>query len=326
MLPLTIFFLVFAFLACRCLYDLTIVKQFAIAGKNYTHQETISTGGLEAKEELIQIAWEGTLTVRTDADTGTFTMTSADHLITTGALVDIYWTNDDDTIGSRRGVIVGTVSTTSVPFDLGQGDDLPDAATVCQVALVNTYSTNFDGDDVAALVASADFASCTIVLKGSLINGPTALNFGTSSPVTVFTLPAQARVTNVRVQVVTAFNGTAPTVKVGISGTTAKYSDTGDSNLKVVGVYDKTVTTNADAGTNAIILTYAADSSSAGAAVVYITYRIEHLAIELPANAAYDWLGLGTNPIAGDDIDQILMSHNDITTERAVRVSASLDI
>lgn len=50
----------------------------------------------------------------------------------------------------------------------------------------------------------------------------TALAFGTSSPLTLFTLPANAAVLRVAIIVDTAFDGT-PTVSIGIAGTTSKY-------------------------------------------------------------------------------------------------------
>lgn len=70
----------------------------------------------------------GTLTTRTDANTGTITL-AADHGITTGQIVDVYWAT-----GMKFNVTVGTVSGTSVPIDLGSGDDLPSTSTAVVVA------------------------------------------------------------------------------------------------------------------------------------------------------------------------------------------------
>lgn len=61
----------------------------------------------------------GTLSTRTDDDEGTLTL-AADHTVTTGAKIDIYWDG-----GMRYGCTVGTVATTSVPFSGGAGDNLP---------------------------------------------------------------------------------------------------------------------------------------------------------------------------------------------------------
>jgi hypothetical protein len=102
----------------------------------------------------------------------------------------------------------------------------------------------------------------------------TALAFGSTSPVTAFTLPANAVVHLVEVIVDTAFNGTAPTMSVGISGTTSKYMPATAVDLKTTGSYEYRANLIADGGTNAIIITYAADSSSAGAARVMVRYSI----------------------------------------------------
>lgn len=309
-------------------YDLTIVKQHQLAGKSYVHQQTKTAGDVEGKEEPIPVAAAGTLTTRTDANTGTLTMDSADHGITTGDVIDIYWTDDDGVSGSRRGVNVGSVAGTSVPFDVGLGDNLPDADTVVQAAVVQVFATSFEGNDMTALVASADSTKATIVLKSTLTDD-TALAFGTSSPATAFTLPANAIVSQVKVTVHTAFNGSAPTLSVGISGTVAKYMGTGDNDLKTVGVYTFEPGLQAKETTDSIILTYVADSSTVGAATVTIYYKVEELAIRLPLNGSYDWTdddpAGATNPLAGDSIDEINMTIADTVTARNARVAALLD-
>lgn len=140
-------------------FDLTVLKQFALAGKNFSHQQTLSKGGMEGVEQLIPVAQAGTLSTRTDANTGILTMDSEDHGIETGNKIDLYWDG-----GSRRGVTVGTVDGDSVPIDLGAGDNLPDEDTVVQAAVVQVYEVSINGDDVVALVAAADSSKCTIVL------------------------------------------------------------------------------------------------------------------------------------------------------------------
>lgn len=91
---------------------------------------TVNQDGSEytAEDEIdfeLGTAWAGTLTTRTDANTGTLTMTDADHTITTGARLDVYWVDDDGVNYCQRGITVGTVSGTSVPIDSGVGDNLP---------------------------------------------------------------------------------------------------------------------------------------------------------------------------------------------------------
>ncbi len=102
----------------------------------------------------------------------------------------------------------------------------------------------------------------------------TSLAFGTSSPLTMFTLPANAVIAWVKVIVDTAFNGTAPTLSIGVSGTTSKYMAATEIDLKTTGIYEVDPGLTADGSTNALIGTYSADSSSAGAARILVAYSI----------------------------------------------------
>lgn len=102
----------------------------------------------------------------------------------------------------------------------------------------------------------------------------TSLAFGTGSPLTMFTLPANAVISFVKIIVDTAFNGTAPTVSIGVSGTVSKYMAATEVDLKTVGVYEVDPGLAAEGSTNAMIATYAADSSSAGAARILVEYAI----------------------------------------------------
>lgn len=92
----------------------------------------------------------GTLTTRTDNDTGTLTLSSG-HGVMTGNTVDVFW---NDHANSRLGMTVGTVSGTSVPIDGGTGDNLPAAATAVQV--VNQDAVL--GDPIWKIVAMEGFA------------------------------------------------------------------------------------------------------------------------------------------------------------------------
>lgn len=99
----------------------------------------------------------------------------------------------------------------------------------------------------------------------------TSLAFGTGSPLAMFTTGAADVINKVELIVDTAFNGTAPTASIGIAGTTSKYSSTTDFDLKTVGVYEVHPGLIAG-GAEALIATYAADTSSAGAARIQIYY------------------------------------------------------
>lgn len=106
-------------------------------------------GGI-GQEVALPAGKAGTLTTRTDDNTGEATLT-AGHGITTGMIVDVFWTG-----GRRYGVTVGTVAGNVVPLDLGAGDNLPVATTALVVTEQVQIDMVVDGDNVPAV-----FAQCT---------------------------------------------------------------------------------------------------------------------------------------------------------------------
>jgi hypothetical protein len=102
-----------------------------IAGGHYTQKTSIEVGVLATvtPDTTVGPAKTGTLTTRTSDTVGTLTMT-AGHGIATGNRIDLFWSG-----GHRRGVVVGTVATNSVPITGGSGDVLP-AATTAITAMV----------------------------------------------------------------------------------------------------------------------------------------------------------------------------------------------
>ena len=122
---------------------------------------------------------------------------------------------------------------------------------------------NTEWDDVGPA------ASVTAVNK----NFRAALAFGTSTPVAIGTpAAANAIISKVIVDVTTAFDGTAPTLDIGVSGTTDLYMDQTEIDLKTIGTYIVDLY-ELDSGPTAIIGTYAADSSAAGAASILVKYE-----------------------------------------------------
>lgn len=121
-----------------------------------------------------------------------------------------------------------------------------------------------DGSGNLSWVTAGDTSLC--VKENS-----TTLAFGSSTPLSLFSTGASDVIKDISVVVDTAFNGTAPTVTVGIAGTTSKYSATTDVNLKVTGEYSIHPALDAQ-GAEALIATYAADSSSAGSARIIVSY------------------------------------------------------
>lgn len=125
----------------------------------------------------------------------------------------------------------------------------------------------------------ASFVGDTITLQWSTIAGgndktvvdTTTLAFGATSPLALFTLPANAVVLLVEVIVDTAFNGT-PTLSIGIAGTTSKYmpSTAIDLTAAATTIFEWKPGLTAAGGTENLIATYAAGGASAGSARIII--------------------------------------------------------
>lgn len=125
-----------------------------------------------------------------------------------------------------------------------------------------------DGSGNTSWVSAANTAPC-------LSQHSETVAFGASSPVTLFTLPANAVIYSIDVIVDTAFTGgTSPTLTVGVSGTTSKYVGSGDNDLTTAGRYMVHPSNLPDVSTEALIATYSAGGSSAGSARVITTYSV----------------------------------------------------
>jgi hypothetical protein len=118
-----------------------------------TYAVVVSLGGVSINQQLKKTAdhpnpYEeitlpagnaGTLTTRTDDNTGVATL-STGHGIVSADKVDVYWT------GGRRYGMVATVDTNAVTVDGGAGDNLPAATTALVVTEQKQINTAIDGD------------------------------------------------------------------------------------------------------------------------------------------------------------------------------------
>jgi len=121
-----------------------------------TYNIVVSIGGITINKQIsrtadhpnpysgvsLPAAKTGTLSTRTNDTDGELTMT-AGHGITTGQIIDIYWTG-----GVAYGATVGTVATNAVPFTGASGDVLPSQATAITAAVQVIINTQIDGDAV----------------------------------------------------------------------------------------------------------------------------------------------------------------------------------
>lgn len=97
----------------------------------------------------------GTLTTRTDDNTGVVTVASG-HGITASDTVDVYWAT-----GRRYGVDVTTAGATTLDIDLGSGDNLPAQSTAVVVVKQVVVNKAIDGDNVEIIGFLATLAADT---------------------------------------------------------------------------------------------------------------------------------------------------------------------
>jgi hypothetical protein len=142
---------------------MTFQHNFSALGKSAVQRETVTVDNTVVTDANLNAAKTGTLSTRTDDNTGTLTMDTG-HGITTGATIDLYWSG-----GSRRGVTVGTVATNSVPIDLGSGDNLPIATTAitAMVVIEETSGWAIAGNDIEGIIAGCPKPYTIVFLDGS---------------------------------------------------------------------------------------------------------------------------------------------------------------
>lgn len=109
-----------------------------------------SGDGLAVHEVTLPVGTAGSLTLRTDNDTGE--VTAAGHGLAQNDKVDVYWAT-----GVRYGMTVGVVAGNVVPIDLGAGDNLPAQSTAVVIVKQVNIVTNIDGDNlqIAGIMAKA---------------------------------------------------------------------------------------------------------------------------------------------------------------------------
>lgn len=136
----------------------------------------------------------GTLTTRTNNNTGTLTLETG-HGIATGNRLDVFWL--DPTTGQQRcqhKITAGTVSGNSVPISGGLGDNLPLAATAVTVQRVSEYDFLLNTPDLVALSVGGNAGGKVVLEKadGTVVHhqtltpgggGATWLTGSGSSPV-----------------------------------------------------------------------------------------------------------------------------------------------
>jgi len=108
-----------------------------------------ANGGLPPQHVSLPAGNAGTLSTRTDANTGVVTL-SAGHGVQTGNKVDVYWD------GGMRYGMTATVSGNDVTIDAGGGDDLPDESEAVVLTKQVTISLEFNSNNLVVIAAVAD--------------------------------------------------------------------------------------------------------------------------------------------------------------------------
>jgi len=113
---------------------------------NPSNVSFVTTVATEQTMTALNSSQTGTLSTRTDDDTGVCTLSSG-HGLSDGK-VDVYWSG-----GVRYGMD-GTVSGTEVTVDGGAGDNLPVVSTAVTVTAQTSIEVNFDGDDAQIIAVT----------------------------------------------------------------------------------------------------------------------------------------------------------------------------
>jgi hypothetical protein len=119
------------------------LRSFSFPGYSFADQAAAVefTGIVSVEKDLAAAgsAQTGSLTTRTDDNTGVATL-STGHGLLTNDVVDVYWS------GGIRFGMVATVSGNAVSLEGGAGDNQPAQDTPCTVVKQTAIEVNFDGD------------------------------------------------------------------------------------------------------------------------------------------------------------------------------------
>jgi hypothetical protein len=128
----------------------TISLSMTAGGVGAAGQASKEVAGQVGIDPTLPAGQAGTLTTRTDNDTGVITLdASAIPTVTAASTVSVFWNG-----GYRYGVDVTAVAGSTVSIDIGSGDNLPVAATAVVIAEEVVIDLDLDGDLMTAWVYS----------------------------------------------------------------------------------------------------------------------------------------------------------------------------
>lgn len=140
---------------------LTIQYATSLNGNGGTIGAAVSrtADGGGSREVTLPAGKAGTLSTRTDNDTGILTVGSGHGILDTDT-VDVYWNG-----GMRYGVDVTGVTATTISIDAGSGTNLPIATTAIVVCKQVQINADIDGDALVILGMMAAFAALNSTSK-----------------------------------------------------------------------------------------------------------------------------------------------------------------
>lgn len=130
-------------------------------GANYSVNRTVSADQEYSNNVSVTGANAGTLTTRTDNDTGVVTL-SGGHSVVNGR-VDAYWAT-----GKRIGM-TATVAVNAVTIDGGTGDNLPTATTAVNLKNPQVLSPTIDGTAAVGLLVTSTLGVNPTYLGGTIV-------------------------------------------------------------------------------------------------------------------------------------------------------------
>ena len=116
-----------------------------------------------------------------------------------------------------------------------------------------------------------EFGSNELKVKDTILSHRANIDFETSSPHTIGQIPLGGIVTKVILKVLTAFNGSTPTLNVGVSGNDTKYADYTALPIETQGTHIKHLYEREIANVDAIA-TITLNGATQGTAEILLEY------------------------------------------------------
>ena len=183
--------------------------------------------------------------------------------------------NDSNVLAVRNVGDTGylPVSVSNVVLNKGTG------AVTLTIPTDVTYTLNLPDDDgttsqVLSTDGSGNLSWATVATASNNVLSQTeAIAYNSSTPITIFTPPANSFIQKIIVDVDTAFNATGVNLSVGVAGSTSRYLGTTDVDLATVAIFEVEPMYQEDASPEAIIITFSPGSGgSTGAGYVTVIY------------------------------------------------------